>query len=275
MRKKILFLDLDGTLLNDAKQITQGNREALRKALEAGHKVVIATGRAMASAVKQNLQLGLTEPGCYIIAYNGGMILDSHTGQIIFQKMLPGDLAFRIMQIAREQGVHIQTYDAEGVVLESWAVDAGLEHYCNGSKLPYRVVEDLAEELRQDVPKVLAIDLHDRRPMEALSETVMQAFGQQVDCYFSCGEYLEIVPKGVNKGNAIAWMCQNLGVAIADSIACGDADNDLAMIRTAGIGVAMANGTDEAKAAADYVTEQDNNHDGIAEVVEKFLLRQN
>lgn len=275
MKKKILFLDLDGTLLNDEKQITQGNRVALRKALEAGHKVVIATGRAMASAVKQNLQLGLTEPGCYIIAYNGGMILDSHTGQIIFQKMLPGDLAFRIMQTAKSQGVHIQTYDAEGVVLEPWAVDAGLEHYCNGSKLTYRVVEDLAEELRKDVPKVLAIDLHDRRPMEALSETVMQAFGQWVDCYFSCAEYLEIVPKGVNKGNAIVWMCQKLGIDIADSIACGDADNDLAMIRTAGIGVAMANGTDEAKASADYITEQDNNHDGIAEVVEKFLLHQN
>ena len=274
MRKKILFLDLDGTLLNDAKQITQGNRNALQKALDAGHKVVIATGRAMASAVKQNLQLGLTGPGCYIIAYNGGMILDSHTGKIIFQKMLPGDIALRIMQIAKAQGVHIQTYDAEGVVLEPWAVDEGLEHYCNSSKLSYRVVEDLAEVLKQDVPKVLSIDLHDRKPMEALSETVMQELGQWVDCYFSCAEYLEIVPKGVNKGNAIAWMCQKLGVNTADSIACGDADNDLAMIRMAGIGVAMANGTDEAKAAADYITEHNNNHDGIAEVVEKFLMHQ-
>lgn len=272
MKKKILFLDLDGTLLNDAKQITQGNRDALQKALDAGHKVVIATGRATASAVKQNLQLGLTGPGCYIIAYNGGMILDSHSGQILFQKLLPGALAFQIMQLAKAQGVHIQTYDAEGVLLESWAVNEKLEHYCNGSKLPYRAVEDLAEELKQDVPKVLAIDLCDRKPMETLSETVMQKFGQWVDCYFSCAEYLEIVPKGVNKGNAITWMCRKLGIDIADSIACGDADNDLAMIRTAGIGVAMANGTDEAKAAANYITEQDNNHDGIAEVVEKFLL---
>ena len=272
MKKKILFLDLDGTLLNDAKQITQGNRDALRKALAAGHKVVIATGRAMASAVKQNLLLGLTCPGCYIIAYNGGMILDSHTGQIIFQKLLPGDLALQIMQLGREQNVHIQTYDEDSVVLESWAVNEKLEHYCNGSKLPYRVAEDLTEELKRDVPKVLAIDLHDRQPMEVLSEAVIQKFGQQVDCYFSCAEYLEIVPKGVNKGNAITWMCRKLGIDIADSIACGDADNDLTMIRTAGIGVAMANGTDEAKTAANYITEHDNNHDGIAEVVEKFLL---
>lgn len=274
MRNKILFLDLDGTLLNDAKQITQDNREALKKALDAGHKVVITTGRAMASAVKQNMKLGLTVPGCYIIAYNGGMIMDSHSGQIIFQELLPGDIALRTIQLARERRVHIQTYDAEGVVLEPWAVDEGLAHYCNGSKLSYRVVEDLAEELQQDVPKVVAIDLHDRKPMEELSAAVMQELGQWVDCYFSCAEYLEIVPKGVNKGNAIAWMCRELGVDIADSIACGDAENDLAMIRTAGIGVAMANGTEAAKSAADYITEHDNNHDGIAEVVEKFLLNE-
>lgn len=275
MTKKILFLDLDGTLLNDAKQITQGNRTALQKALDAGHKVVIATGRAMASAVKQNQKLGLTGPGCYIIAYNGGMILDCHAEQIIFQKMIPGDLALRIMQMARQQGVHIQTYDAEGVVLESWAVDKELEQYCNGSKLTYRIVEDLAQELKRDVPKVLAIDLHDRGPMENLAEAVTQQFGQWVDCYFSCAEYLEVVAKDVNKGNAIAWMCRKLGIDIADSIACGDAENDLAMIRTAGVGVAMANGTAGAKAAADYITQYDNNHDGIAEVVEKFLLNQN
>jgi hydroxymethylpyrimidine pyrophosphatase-like HAD family hydrolase len=69
-------------------------------------------------------------------------------------------------------------------------------------------------------------------------------------------------------------MCRKLGIDIADSIACGDAENDLPMIQTAGIGVAMVNGTAEAKAAANYVTEHDNNHDGIAEVVEKFLLSQ-
>ena len=275
MKKKIMFLDLDGTLLDDAKQISQGNREALHQALEAGHKVVIATGRAMASAAKQNLHLGLTDPGCYIIAYNGGMISDSHTGQIILQEMIPGDIALRVVQIARAQGVHIQTYDEEGVVLEPWSVNEGLKHYCNGSKLSYRVVADLAEALKQDVPKLLSIDLHDRKPMVAFAEAVMQELGQWVDCYFSCAEYLEIVPKGVNKGNAIAWMCRKLGIDIADSIACGDADNDLSMIQTAGIGVAMANGTEIVKAAADYITERSNNQDGIAEVVEKFLMHQN
>ena len=200
MKKKILFLDLDGTLLNDAKQITQGNRDALRKALAAGHKVVIATGRAMASAVKQNLQLGLTSPGCYIIAYNGGMILDSHTGQIIFQKLLPGDLALQIMQLGREQNVHIQTYDEKGVLLEPWAVNEKLAYYCNGSKLPYRVTEDLAGELKQDVPKVLAIDLQDRRPMEALSEAVMQKFG---NCFTPTEYYGEDL--------AFCWRTKQIG----------------------------------------------------------------
>lgn len=274
MKQKTLFLDLDGTLLNDDKEISPANREALGKALEQGHKVIITTGRAMSSAVKQNQRLGLTDPGCYIIAYNGGMMMDSHTGRIIHQDNIPREVALRAIGIARELGVHIQTYDAAGVIVEPDAVDEGLAYYCNGSKIGYRIVENYAAALHCDVPKLVAIDLHDRQPLEALSEAVQQELGQWVDCYFSCREYLEIVPLGVNKGNAVGWMCQKLGIDIADSIAAGDADNDLSMIQVAGVGVAMANGSPAVRSAADYVTLHDNNHDGIAEVICKFLLEE-
>ena len=84
--------------------------------------------------------------------------------------------------------------------------------------------------------------------------------------------YFEIVPKGLNKGNAVRNMCRMLGIDLADTIAAGDEENDLTMIEAAGVGVAMANGIPAAKALADYVTTRDNNHDGIAEVVEKFML---
>ena len=92
-----------------------------------------------------------------------------------------------------------------------------------------------------------------------------------VDCYFSCDQYLEIVPVGMTKGTAVRRLCQIMGAGVEDAIAVGDAANDLSMIQAAGVGVAMANATDEIKAAADRVTTRDNNHDGIAEVIDWYL----
>ena len=88
---KILFTDLDGTLLNDQKQISEGNLAAIHMALEKGHKIVISTGRALTSAKKQALALGLTMPGCYIIAFNGACIYDIHEKKVIFSETIPVD----------------------------------------------------------------------------------------------------------------------------------------------------------------------------------------
>ena len=81
--KKALFLDLDGTLLNDKKEITPGNYHAIRQALGEGHKIIIATGRPLASAIKQAERLGLTEKGCYVISFNGGVIFDMGNQEVI------------------------------------------------------------------------------------------------------------------------------------------------------------------------------------------------
>ena len=116
------------------------------------------------------------------------------------------------------------------------------------------------------------INLNQREPLIRLAETLNTELPDLIDCFFSSIDYLEIVPKGLNKGNAVRNMCRMLGIDLADTIAVGDEENDLTMIEAAGVGVAMANGIPAAKALADYVTTRDNNHDGIAEVVEKFML---
>ena len=99
MKQKTLFLDLDGTLLNDEKQITPGNRRALETALDAGHRVVITTGRPLVSAIKQSQSLGLTGKGCYLIAFNGGIVYDSFREEIIYQQDLPTEAALRAIQL--------------------------------------------------------------------------------------------------------------------------------------------------------------------------------
>ena len=101
---------------------------------------------------------------------------------------------------------------------------------------------------------------------------MLEEYPQQLDAFFSCEQYLEIIPRGLSKGNVLVQLAQRLGIPIENTVAAGDAANDLSMLRAAGIGVAMCNGTDEAKAAADAVTCRDNNHDGIAEIIEKYLV---
>ena len=116
---KILFMDLDGTLLNDQKQISEGNLTAIRQALDLGHKVVISTGRALASAKKQAETLGLTMPGCYIIAFNGACIYDSYEKKVIFSQTIPMEYVCHLFEAAHSHGIHIQTYDDTQVVAEA------------------------------------------------------------------------------------------------------------------------------------------------------------
>ncbi len=269
MGKKLLFLDLDGTLLNDEKQITEKNREALMGALDRGHRVVICTGRPLSSARIQNDRLGLTRSGCYIIAFNGGMVYDYEKQTPLFRQYIPTDTALEVMALCDRMGVHIQAYDDTFVLVDARNDNATAERYCAAALMEKRII-DLHKQLHNPC-KLLAIDFEDHQKLEKAKDAINAQFAGRVEAVFSTQAYLEIVPAGLNKGSSVVRLCEELNIAICDSIAVGDAENDLSMITAAGIGVCMANGLDSVKAAADYITTRDNNHDGVAEVVEKFL----
>lgn len=271
MKKRILFLDLDGTLLNDEKQITPGNRAALEGALERGHDMVITTGRPLKSAMNQAHVLGMDRPGCYLIAYNGAVIYDWAQNKQIFTRSLSFDAVHRVFDKANAMGLHIQTYDTWDVLVEQRCDDAAVRRYCGLIRMDFRVIADVRKDLTEEPVKCLIIDYDRQTDLLKIQDWITENMTEEVDCFFSCDQYLEVVPKGMNKGEAVKMLCADLGVEIENAVAAGDAANDLSMIEAAGIGVAMANGTDQVKAAADYVTTHDNNHDGIAEVVERFF----
>lgn len=271
MNQKIIFLDLDGTLLNDQKDVTPGNRAAVDRALAAGHKVVIATGRPLVSAVEQAERLDLTTPGCYLIAYNGGILYDMGRREVLFQQTVPLDLVRQVFAEANRRGIHIQTYDDRDVLVEPRCDDYAVRRYCNIIHMEYQVIPGV-EAVTEEPVKLLLIDLERRAPLENFRDWVIDWSGGALDSFFSSPYYLEVVRKGLNKGSAIRQMCELLGIPIENSVAVGDADNDLPMLRAAHVGAAMANATAEVKAAGNYVTRRDNNHDGVAEVIERFLL---
>ena len=145
MEKKILFLDLDGTLLTDSKDITEENLAAIQKATELGHAIVVCTGRPLVSTAKQVEKLGLTAPGCYAITSNGALIYDAHAQETIFYKGVHKDCIREAFDEAYKFHLHPQTYNQAGALCEH---DTEEMHYYSASTiLPYEVVEDRVEAI--------------------------------------------------------------------------------------------------------------------------------
>lgn len=269
--KKALFLDLDGTLLDDAKDIPDKNREAIGKMLREGHSVIIATGRPLSSAITQAERLGLTVPGCYLIAYNGGVLYNTSERKEIFRSTLPLEYVKKTFKEAERREIHIQTYSATRVLVEPRCDDMELKLYCSKTLMEYEVIPSV-DVLKEEPVKMLMIDLNDPKPLEEFRQWIDSWAESEIDTFFSCDEYVEIVRKDLNKGNALHQMAEMLGIPIENTISAGDAANDIDMIREAGIGCAMINGSDEVKAQADYITTLDNNQGGVAEIIERFVL---
>lgn len=272
MRIKAIFSDLDGTLLNDAKEITPGNRAAIEAALAQGHKFIITTGRPLDSAIQQAEALGLTGEGCYLIAFNGATLYDMGAQKTIFQQNVPLPLAEKVWLETARRGIHVQTYDDTHVLVEPRCDDEEIRRYCATIHTQYRVIPDFSG-VTQAPPKLLLIHYQEgSTALEDFRLWLLSWCEGQLDTFYSSPYLLEVVCAGMNKGSALRRLSEVLGIPNEDTIAIGDSGNDLAMILAAGTGVSMINGVDEVRAAADRVTVRDNNHDAIAEVLSDLVL---
>lgn len=269
--KKVLFLDMDGTTLDDNKQLSEANLDALCRAVKAGHEVVITTGRTHSSAGYLREHYGLDRIGCrYMIVYNGAAILDCETGKLLYSKTIPVEYAARMIDAAREEGVYLHSYTEKKVLTER--DDENLAVYLKRTSMEAEIVPDLKKAVDRPPYKLLAVEVRDPDRLLAFKQNQSSWIKGKVDMYFSCREYLEVVPEGVSKGAALQMFCKMREIPIEHTIAAGDEGNDLSMLRAAGIGCAVANAQEEVKKTADYVTERDNNHSAVAKIVERFLL---
>lgn len=268
---KVLALDLDGTLTNDQKEVTPRTRAALDAAIERGVTVVLASGRPTAGITPLAKDLGLDKKGGCILSYNGGKIVDCRTGETLVEKTLASALVPELCAFAAAQDVAILTYSSEGIVCERetdpWAVKETFT-----TKLPMIHVDDLASYVDYPVCKLL-ITLDPAR-RDAVCAAGREQFAGRADLYPSSPFFIEAVPLGVAKDSSLAALLERMGLTRDNLMACGDGLNDCSMIAYAGVGVAMQNAEQPVKDAAVYVTAADNNHDGVAEAVEKFILRE-
>ena len=267
---KLLFLDIDDTLLTRDKKLTPGNEAAIREALRRGHKIIITTGRPLSAAMQTIRRLKLTGDGCYTIAYNGALIWDFGREQAIFRQTLPLDCVRHIFARAKEAGFHCQTYDETHVL--SPADNEEVRFYSQKTGLPYRVVPELPDSLTEEPVKVLLIDLYDHARIAGFADSLADWAKGKTTFFFSNPYYLEYVKEGLSKGFAVQYLANYLGIPMENTIAAGDSENDISMIKAAHTGCAMANAIDACKEAAGYITENDCDHDGVAEIIRKFIL---
>ena len=271
MERKALFTDLDGTLLNDKSEISEGNRSAVEKLREAGHHIVLTTGRPLASAIKQANVLGLTGKGCFLIAFNGGVLYDLEKQSVIDRTVMPLRLVFEIFDQANRRKIHIQTYSESKVLVEPRCANPIADKYCKRLRMEYEIIPDV-RTLTRDPEKILLIDTKSRDVLNKFIEDMAPRYQSELDFFYSSLELLEIVPKGVNKGTAILKASEYLGINPENTVAAGDEANDIPMLKAARYGIAMKNASPAVLSEISLISEKDNNHDGVAEIIEKYLL---
>ena len=265
MRKKLFLFDLDGTLLTDEKKVSPGTMEALQKYTEAGNIFAICTGRAIENALEVQENLGLAFPGSYVVGYNGGEIYDYSGKKSIYRTGVPLEIVEPILDLAADMGIHCQTYNHKYILCRDF--NENLTFYRRYLRTSVIITDHVIEELTADPGKMIAIEIHDRAKIEAFRDEMVHRYGSRLSIMFSNPWYLEIISKEASKGNALLKLAEYLGIPIRDTFAAGDEENDISMIRAAGTGIAMKNGNPSVHAAADIVTDTDNNHDGLAQLI--------
>ncbi len=267
---KLLVLDLDGTLTNSKKEVTPRSRKALKSAQEAGIKIVLASGRSPFGIMPLAKELELDRFGSYILAFNGGCIMDCRTGEVLYRNVLDPSFNRPLLEIAEEYGVASMSYKEDvSAVYTAFPDHPVIRIVARNNNLPICYIEDMKGTITYPVPKFLY--LGDAETMARVEKEMQERFAGKLAIYRSEGRILDIMPSGVDKASSLESLLKILGLTREEMAACGDSYNDVSMIRMAGLGIAMANAVQEAKEAADYVT-LSNDEDGVAAAVERFLL---
>lgn len=258
---KVFFSDLDGTLLNSDKTISPAMREAVSAYVASGNSFVISTGRPLSSAIAVRDLCGLNFPGSYLSAYNGAILYDNTEERVIHKACVPADLVPEIVALADKYGLHIQSYRDKYAVARTYSDN--VEYYMRKTGMSYIITPDFFGEIEPSPPKLIVIDIHSQEKLLPFRDEVREKYASDISAFLSEPRFCEIVSVHAGKGKSLLKLCEILHVPREDSLAAGDDENDLSMIREAGTGIAMINALESVRKEADVVTEKDNDHDGL------------
>lgn len=260
---RLLALDLDGTLLDDDKTISEPNRKAIQAAQDQGVMVTFSTGRMYCSALRFARELKMNVP---LITYNGALIKDT-AGKVYQETSLSLPAARTALAIAGEYNIHVNLFIRDELFVDR--DDEWTERYRRSSSVMPQIVPNLEQVLAPGVNKVLLIG--DEQELIPVRDILGNKLADLAHITSSNPQFIEIVHPDVSKQSGLSYLLEVFDMSPEKVIAIGDNYNDLEMINFAGLGVAMANAPEDIRAQADYVTGY-NNEAGVAQVINKFIL---
>lgn len=267
---KLIALDLDDTLLNDNREITDMTVATLRECVERGIYVVLCSGRAEDAILPfvRRLEIAGKQGGRFLIAINGCSIFDLHKRLQIFCKKVEPEILIRTNQMAEIHGLRTEVYTPDTIYYREETKWTKLDVDLCGLK--GAKVENYNEFLKKGFTKMLVPG----EPAELLQlqNELRSEFGNRAVIFTSKPYFLEILPPNCGKGEAVNWLVNELGFGMDKVMGFGDSMNDESLIRMAGYGVAMSNGLEKIKSIADFVTDYDNNHDGVGFFIKENVL---
>lgn len=288
---KLIAIDLDGTLLNSYGQVSERNREALRRAQEQGIQIVLASGRTTNSVKNMANELGDNN---YIICGNGSLVYDLQKEEIIYDKFIEKKKALQIIKICEENSIYYNVYTENMVIAKTLSNNVLFYHQENANKPDsrktkinlveniYDYIENLDNEnilkftisdssniiFNSIIKKLREIKNIDVLDVAHMSRKIIKSGTEEVPVFYY---YTEITNKNVNKWCALESIMQRLNITREEVIGIGDNINDKELIENAGLGVAMGNSAPYIKEMADIVV-SDNNSEGVLEVLKKYIL---
>lgn len=267
---QLIACDLDETLLQADRSISQKNIDAIQAAQKLGVKFVPATGRNYISVQPTLEQLGLKNlAGEYVISFNGGAITENKGNRVLQTQGLTFEMGNELFKRGLQYDVCIHVYTRDKVYV--YRLDESEKSYQAGRmELDEFDAESLDFIKDQEIIKVLYMNT-DRQYLQKIESDLSDVTGD-LDVSYSSNRYIEFNKKGVNKGGGLQTLANLLGIDMKNVIAIGDNFNDLSMIQAAGLGIGVQNTVEAMKAECDVITQATCDQSAIAEVIERFIF---
>lgn len=265
---RLIATDLDDTLLNAQNELSERTLAALSAAMATGCGVTLSSGRMMEAMLPFAEKIGVNAP---MLLYNGAMLYDHNADETLYATRVPYEVALGVTRIIEDAGSYVQVYPGKGYYCRE--ILPRTEIYARQINVPaiptHMPMSEWLEAHPGDVQKLLVIDTCAENA-DALQKRLREAYPRGASFLKSKPHYIEVMPEGVDKGASMAKLAAILGLRPEEVMCFGDGQNDVPMLRFAGAGWAMANGSAEARACTSLIAPS-NREDGVAQVIERYL----
>lgn len=269
MKYKLLVLDVDGTLLNNRKEITPSTLVTLLKVQQMGLQIVLASGRSTHGLCPIAERLELDKYNGFILSYNGGQMINMQTNELLFERRInPKDILY-IEKQANKHHFAVLTYHKDTLITNQ----AGNRHVCEEAarnNMQLTEARDFASRISFSPCKCMIVS-DDEEALAGLENHLKKRLNGVLDVFRSEPYFLEVVPPQINKADTLGILMEKLAMRPEAVIAVGDGVCDIGMIQMAGLGIAMGNADERVKRCTDYTTSS-NEDDGVAKAIEEHII---